>query len=195
MNKYRFASALFVVINLTLQAWGCSSEPEPRNPYMLLAGHAQTLLQKCTKEQGTNVENDCFDIKDLFVTKEERNRKFLGWLDYQFPNPSKDPYQTLVENLIVHNIAAFLDLIQTLEDDDKFLEIGISTINDIPIRAYKKNLGERFSASRRQLIELSSCPFLERKRSAMAECLTILKEIVKFGQDGCQAHKVFVEQF
>jgi hypothetical protein len=188
MNKYRFITTLFIVINLISHHALGSTGATQLNPYLLIAGNAGTILQECGREQGLNVRNDCFDMKSLFVTKAERDRKFSGHDDFKFDHPSRDPYRTLIESLRIHDITVLLEFVQGLEDEDKFMIMEKYKKSGVPLKEYKKDLYVRFCAIKKRLMDLSSCGMIEVMRTAMADCISLLKEITDFGQDGCKVY-------
>ena len=191
MKKYQFISVLFMITHFMGQALG--SSPEFLNPYSKLLLHTKALLEKCGREQGESVENDCFDKGNLSVTKKERDRKFTGHGDYDFPNPFEDPYKTLTKNLKDHDLMGSLDRIQSLDDEDKFLRIETTFGKDIPLKDYKKDLTDRVNTGQRRLIGLSRDPSTEEKRKAMATFIEILEELNEFSYEGCRAHRLFPE--
>ena len=122
-------------------------------------------MEKCSREQGENVENDCFDMETLCVTSEDRDRKFTGHGDYKFQKPFQAPYKTLKENLEKYDLVGSLDRIQGLDDEDKFLRIETTFRKDMPLKDYKRDLTERVNIAQRRL-GLSDDPFSEGKQKA-----------------------------
>lgn len=190
MKKYGLSIA-FMVLHFMGQVLG--GDFEHLHPYSKLLLHTKALLEKCSREQGENVENDCFDMETLCVTSEDRDRKFTGHGDYKFPKPFQAPYKTLKENLEKYDLVGSLDRIQGLDDEDKFLRIETTFRKDMPLKDYKRDLTERVNIAQRRL-GLSDDPFSEGKQKAMIAFIEILAELNEFSFEGCRAHKIFPEQ-
>ena len=155
---YQFIIALFIIINLTAPVLGAVSAIT--DPYTFLSGHAKIILYHCNHDQGVNVENEDFDMETLCVTKTERRIKFRDWDDYKPKNPTKHPYEVLLELLQSHDITPGLETIQRLDDEQRFLEVfqGAKKVclnlsyKKGALQDYKLDLFKRFQVSQGSLV-------------------------------------------